>query len=68
MPKAHPGAICSDELAKPIGSYVHESAYYAYKPGLGQGGTIAMTNLFCHESFAIGYSGCHNNVPIAAVF
>ncbi len=37
MPKARPEAICSDELAKPVGSYVHESAYYAHKPGLGQG-------------------------------
>ena len=37
MPKARPGATCSDQPAKPIGRYVPESAYYAYKPGLGQG-------------------------------
>jgi hypothetical protein len=35
--KARPGATCSDQPVKPIGRYVPGSAYYAYKPGLGQG-------------------------------
>jgi len=37
VPKARPGATCSDEPAKPIRRQVPGSAYYAYKPGLGQG-------------------------------
>jgi len=37
VPKARPGATCSDQPAKPIGRYVPGSAYYAYEPGLGQG-------------------------------
>jgi len=37
MPKARPGATYSDKPAKPIRRYVPGSAYYAYKPGLGQG-------------------------------
>jgi len=37
VPEARPGATCSDQPAKPIGRYVPGSAYYAYKPGLGQG-------------------------------
>jgi len=33
VPKARPGATCSDQPAKPIRCYLPESAYYDYKPG-----------------------------------
>jgi len=37
VPKARPGATCSDQPAKRVGCYLPGSGYYDYKPGLGQG-------------------------------
>jgi len=37
VPKACPGATCSDQPAWAIGRYMLGLAYYAYNTGLGQG-------------------------------